>query len=99
MGAAIRRAEAGRRHVRIDLGRREALVAEQLLDDAQVRAALEEVRRERVAEGGWRDAGGGAPPPPGENEARAEAAPAARPPPAGQGELPPGGVVTGCPGA
>ena len=48
--------QPGRRDVRVDLGRGEALVAEQLLDDPQVRAALEEVGRERVAQGVRRDA-------------------------------------------
>jgi len=42
--------------MRVDLGRREALVAQQLLDDPQVGAALEQVRRERVAERVRRDA-------------------------------------------
>ena len=37
-------------HVRVHLGRRQVRVAEQLLDDAQVRAALEQVGRERVAQ-------------------------------------------------
>src|SRR5690242_15835476 len=36
--------------MRVDLGRREALVPQQLLDDAQVGAALEQVRGEAVAE-------------------------------------------------
>jgi hypothetical protein len=35
----------------VDLGRGEALVAEQFLDYAQVRAAVEEMRREAVAQG------------------------------------------------
>ena len=52
------RPQAGRRHVRVDLRGGEALVAEQLLDDAQVRAALQEVRREAVAEGVRRDPDG-----------------------------------------
>ncbi len=37
-------------HVRVDLGRADVGVAEHLLHDAQVRAALEQVRRERVAQ-------------------------------------------------
>ena len=56
MGVAVGRAEPGRRDVRVDLRRREALVAEQLLDDAQVGAAVEQVGRERVAERVRRDA-------------------------------------------
>ena len=50
VGCPVARAEAPGAHVRVDLRRREAGVAEQLLDDAQVRAALEQVRGERVAE-------------------------------------------------
>jgi hypothetical protein len=46
MGLPIGGLEAPRRDVRIDLGRRKVLVAEQLLDDAQVGPAVEEVRRE-----------------------------------------------------
>ena len=56
VGAAIGGPEARRRDVGVDLRRREALVAEQLLDDPQVRAAVEQVRRERVAERVRRDA-------------------------------------------
>ena len=78
MGAAIRGAEPGRRDVGVDLGRRKALVAEQLLDDAEVRAALEEVRRERVAEGVRRDADRQAGPPPEQVEPVAQAADAER---------------------
>src|SRR5690348_15300564 len=37
-------------YVRVELGRREIGVAEHLLDGAEVRAALEQVRRERVAQ-------------------------------------------------
>ena len=48
--------EPAGRDVGVDLGRREVLVAEQLLDDAQVRAAVEQVRRERVAQRVRRDA-------------------------------------------
>ena len=47
---------ACRRDMGVDLGRREALVAEQLLDDPQVGAAVEQVGREAVAEGVRRDA-------------------------------------------
>src|SRR3954447_5956569 len=50
MGLPICSLEAPGRDVRVDLGRREVLVAEQLLDDAEVGAAVEQVRRERVAE-------------------------------------------------
>ena len=46
----IGRPQAGRRDVRVDLGRGQALVTEQLLDDAQVGAPIEQVRCERVAE-------------------------------------------------
>ena len=42
--------------MRVDLRRGQALVPEQLLDDAQVRAAVEEVRGERVAQRVRRDA-------------------------------------------
>ncbi len=35
----------------VDLGRGQALVAEKLLDDPQVGAAIEQVGREAVAEG------------------------------------------------
>src|SRR5690606_12193220 len=38
-------------HVRVDLRRRQVLVTEELLDEAQVRAAIEEVGREAVPEG------------------------------------------------
>src|SRR3954447_3624610 len=37
-------------HVRVELGRREIRVAEHLLHRAEIRAALEQVRREGVAE-------------------------------------------------
>ena len=56
MGLPIGGLEAAGRDVRVDLGRRQALVAEQLLDDAQVGAAVEQVRRERVPERVRRDA-------------------------------------------
>jgi hypothetical protein len=39
--------------VAVHLGRRQGRVAEQLLDDPQVGAALEQVRRERVAKAVW----------------------------------------------
>ena len=52
----VRGAEASRRHVRVDLRRGQALVPEQLLDDAQVRPAVEEVRGERVPQRVRRDA-------------------------------------------
>jgi hypothetical protein len=42
--------------VRVDLGGSEVLVPQQLLDDTQVGAAVEQVRRERVAERMGRDA-------------------------------------------
>src|SRR6476619_8175107 len=56
MGVAIGGCEAPRRDVRIDLGRRQVLVTEQLLDDAQVGATVEEMRRERVPQRVRRDA-------------------------------------------
>ena len=56
MGVAVGGRQATGRHVRVDLGRREVLVAEQLLDDAQVRAAVEQVRREGVPQRVGRDA-------------------------------------------
>jgi hypothetical protein len=49
-GPRDRRRRAARRDVRVDLGRREVLVAEQLLHDAEVGAAIKEVRRERVTQ-------------------------------------------------
>ena len=64
--------------MRIDLGRGQALVAEQLLHDAQVGAALQEMGRERVAEGVRRDAGRQARPPAQKIEPVAEAADAER---------------------
>ena len=45
-------------HVGIDLGRRNVGVAEQILDDAQIRAVLQEVAREGVAQHVRADAGG-----------------------------------------
>src|SRR5947207_5767910 len=48
MGLPIGGLEASRRHVRVDLRRREVLVTEELLDDAQVGAAVEQMRGERV---------------------------------------------------
>ena len=50
MRAVVDAAEAARVHVAVDLRRRERRVPEQLLDDAEVGAAFEEVRRERVPE-------------------------------------------------
>ena len=50
MRLAIDGPQTCRRDMRVDLGRREALVAEQLLHDAQIGAAIEQVRRERMAE-------------------------------------------------
>ena len=85
MGAAVGGPEAGRRDVRVDLRRREALVAEQLLDDAQVRAAVEQVRRERVAERVGRDAVRQAGPAAEQVEPVAQAADAERPRRGGSG--------------
>src|SRR2546423_4823380 len=50
MGFAVGRLEASRRNVRVHLGRRQALVAKQLLHDPQVGAAVEQMSRERVAQ-------------------------------------------------
>ena len=49
MGAVVDAAQAAAVDVAVDLGGRERAVAEQLLDHAQVGAALEQVGRERVA--------------------------------------------------
>ena len=56
--------EAFLENVRVDLSRRDVGMAEELLDRAQVGAAVEEVAREGVAQDVWadalrRDAGGG----------------------------------------
>src|SRR5258706_11462263 len=51
VGARVCGSQPGRRDVGVDLRRRQALMAEQLLDDAEVRAALEQVGGERVPEG------------------------------------------------
>ena len=51
MRLAIGAAQRGIGEVGVDLGRLEVRVAEQLLHDPQVGAALEQVRRERVAQG------------------------------------------------
>ena len=48
MRLGVDRTEPLDRHVRVDLGRREASVAQQFLDGAEVRAALQDVRRRRV---------------------------------------------------
>ena len=50
MGVPVRGGQPAGRDVRVDLGRREVLVAQQLLDDTQVGATVEQVRRERVAQ-------------------------------------------------
>jgi hypothetical protein len=50
MRAIVDAPEAAAVDVRVDLRRRERAVAEELLDHAQVGAALEQVRREGVAE-------------------------------------------------
>ena len=50
MGPSVDAAQAARRDVRVDLRRRQVGVAEELLDDPQVGAAVEEVRGERVAQ-------------------------------------------------
>ena len=51
MGGLERLAQVVARHVRVDLRGADPAVAEQLLDGAQVAAALDEMRRERVPEG------------------------------------------------
>src|SRR4051812_19017080 len=60
-GAGMRlgmdRTEPLDRHVRVDLGGREASVAQQLLDGAEVGAALEDVRGRRVPEAVRADVG------------------------------------------
>ena len=56
MGLEVRRAKPGPGDMGVNLGRGEALVAEQLLDDPQVRAAVEEVGGKAVAQGVRRDA-------------------------------------------
>src|SRR5687768_9782435 len=50
MGAVVHAPEPLAVDVAIDLGRRERGVPEQFLDDTEVGAALEQVRRERVPE-------------------------------------------------
>ena len=66
MGGAIGGAERGVREMGVDLGRRQAGVAEQLLDRAQIRPSFQQVRGEGVAQGvrtgAGRGAGGSHPP-------------------------------------
>jgi hypothetical protein len=50
MGLSICGLEATRRDMGVDLRRREVLVAEQLLHDAEVGAPIKEMRRERVTQ-------------------------------------------------
>ena len=50
VGLRVDRTEALDRHMRVDLSRREASVAQQLLNGPQVRAALEHVGGGRVAQ-------------------------------------------------
>jgi hypothetical protein len=50
MGLVVDSFEPVHCHMRIELGRREALVAEKLLHGPQVRAPVEKVRCERMAE-------------------------------------------------
>src|SRR2546428_7706207 len=57
MALAVRPPEPSRLYPSVGLSRTDAGVPQQLLDRAQVRAALEQVRRVRVAEGVWGDAG------------------------------------------
>src|SRR6478672_13688984 len=56
MSAAVGGPEARRRDVGVDLRCREALVPEELLDDAEIGAAFEEMRGERMAQRVRRDA-------------------------------------------
>src|SRR5919112_2833363 len=58
MRAAVGRPKPSRRNMGVDLGGGEAFVAEQLLDHAEIGPALEQVRRERMAERVRRDAEG-----------------------------------------
>ena len=53
-------AKAVARHMRIDLGRADAGVAQQLLDNAQVGAVLQQMRREAVPQHMRRDVAGDA---------------------------------------
>src|SRR5688572_20276614 len=50
MGLVVDRQQAIERHVRVALRGRQARMAEQLLDHAQVRAAFEQMRRAGVAQ-------------------------------------------------
>jgi len=56
MGVVVGLLEARGRQVRVDLRRRERLVAEKLLDAAQVRPVVEHVRGEAVPQGVGADA-------------------------------------------
>src|SRR4249919_1962341 len=58
MGGSVRVAQAGRIDASVDLRGRDRGVAEQLLDRAQVGAALEQVRGEAVSQGVRGDATG-----------------------------------------
>src|SRR5918994_850739 len=49
----VNRAEPGLEHVRVNLRRRQIRMAEHDLDRAEIRAALEQVRGERVPEDVW----------------------------------------------
>jgi hypothetical protein len=78
---AVERAHLVRIHMRVDLGRADRGVAEELLHGTQVRAPLEEVRREGVAQGVRVDAaanaragGGGGDAAPGRGAAQGRAA-------------------------
>jgi hypothetical protein len=50
MMATMDLAQPARRHVRVDLRRRNVGVAEERLDDSEVRSAAEQVRGERMPE-------------------------------------------------
>src|SRR5947207_2530714 len=56
MGSLVRGAQSRRRDMGIDLCRRQALVAQQLLNDPQVGAPVEQMRGEAVAKRVRRDA-------------------------------------------
>jgi hypothetical protein len=55
MELAVHLAQPRSTHVRVNLGRADAGVAEQFLNDPEVRAVLEQVRRETVAQHVGRD--------------------------------------------
>ena len=92
MGLPIGGLQAARRDVGVDLGRGQVLVAEQLLDDPQVGAAVEQVGRERMAQRVRRDADRQAGARAQAVEAVAQAADAERPRRGGSGRSRPAAV-------